>query len=110
METIVIEAGPNILCVECIMRCVVYDVLLQCCFITSTSLLSNNHLLWIYWCVIKVVYASLLSFVMVCCEVCCLCCSSIECKQHISFNTFVFNIAHLCAIPWLAIIKDTVRI
>ena len=37
------------------MQCVVYDVLLQCCFIASTSLLSTNHLLWIYWCVITVV-------------------------------------------------------
>ena len=87
------------------MQCVVYDVLLQCCFIASTSLLSTNHLLWIYWCVINVVYASLLSLVMVCCVVCCLCCSSIECKQHISFKTFVFNTAHLSAIRWLAIIK-----
>ena len=28
-------------------------------------------------------------------EVCCLCCSSIECKQHILFNISVFNTAHL---------------
>ena len=59
------------------------------------------HSLWMYWCVIKVVYAS--------CEVCCLCCSSIECKQHISFNTFVFTTAHLRPIRWLAIIKHAVR-
>ena len=65
------------------MQCVVYAVLLQCCFFASTSLLFTNHSLWIHWYVIKVVYAS--------CEVCCLCCSSIECKQHISFNTSVFN-------------------
>ena len=32
-----------------------------------------------------------------------------ECKQHISFNTSVFSIAHLCPIHWLAIIKQAVR-
>ena len=35
------------------------------------------------------------------CEVCCLCCNSIEYKQHISFNTSVFNTAHLSPIRWL---------
>ena len=83
------------------MQCVVYAVLLQCCFVASASLLSTNHSLRMYWCVTKVVYAS--------CEVCCLCCSSIECKQHISFNTSIFNTAHLHPICWLVIIKHAVR-
>ena len=69
------------------MQCAVYTVLLQCCFIAYG---------WIYWRVITcIVYASPL-LVMVCCEVCCVCCSSIE--QLLATHSF-------CPFLWLAIIK-----
>ena len=77
-------------------QCVVYTILLQCCLLLQPAYgLCTNRSLWIYWCVIKcIVYASLLRYVAK--YVRCLCCSCIECKQHLS--------GHLHPICWLAII------